>query len=102
MGREETSKYTDVMADGTALQFTFEMGPSRSSLGRLAAIKFPRAASGRLPDSPGPDEEGWRGWRSQPMEAGPGERRSYRPQFFPRRTLALGFPGSETEARLYS
>ena len=26
MGREETSKYTDVMADGTALQFTFEMG----------------------------------------------------------------------------
>ena len=26
MGREETSKYTDVMPDGSALQFTFEMG----------------------------------------------------------------------------
>ena len=26
MGREETANYTDVMPDGTALQFTFEMG----------------------------------------------------------------------------
>ena len=37
MTREETSKYTDLMPDGTARQFTFVMEPSQSSLVRPAA-----------------------------------------------------------------
>jgi DMSO/TMAO reductase YedYZ molybdopterin-dependent catalytic subunit len=85
MTKDETSKYTDLQADGKALMFTFPMAV-KSVITRPSLVSPCRApASTRSRASPGPVMALSRRWKCRPMVGGPGQRRRCPPPCCPGR-----------------
>ena len=94
MTREEASKYTDTLPDGTARQFSFVFD-ARSIITSAGLPRVdPTLTGSRFEASPGPDAVESRESRSAPIVGKAGRRRGFRHRYCRRRTCDFDIFGS--------
>ena len=92
--KDETSKYTDPLPDGRALQFTFEMGVKSVIARPSSTMTLPRAGVYEISASPGAAPGAFAEWKYPPMAARTGWMRHSPAQSVPSAWCAFGCHGN--------